>query len=213
MTTPPMDATFSPDGNYWWDGNDWQPVSGTGEPTTIPEVTVTGDPNSSGDPNSLEDAYADGYMTGSYGHDADASRYSPAAQAEYMRGWSAGGAQYKLTHHPDETGEVVGEGVAHVAAEGTAHALELGPLGILFAAFTMSSDTKLHELPIYICACGYDNHGTGHGDDLVAQGFWHGEPTLEYNDCKNEMNQHASTWNHSDAVSMFEYQEGNVTQI
>ena len=28
MTQMPPDAQKSPDGNYWWDGSDWQPVQG-----------------------------------------------------------------------------------------------------------------------------------------------------------------------------------------
>ena len=50
----------------------------------------------------------------------------------------------------------------------------------------------LHERPAYICACGYSNHGSS-GDEMLNQGFWHGELILEYNDSHNEMLSHAGT--------------------
>ena len=53
MTAPPADAQRSEDGNYWWDGSNWQPVaaSGTGgatgaggaQPQQPPEVVLIGE--------------------------------------------------------------------------------------------------------------------------------------------------------------------------
>lgn len=31
MTNPPVDAQYSEDGHYWWDGSAWQPVAAAGD--------------------------------------------------------------------------------------------------------------------------------------------------------------------------------------
>lgn len=54
MSTPPEGAQLSPDGHYWWDGNEWQPVggaagssgsagaAGSAAPAVPPEVVLVG---------------------------------------------------------------------------------------------------------------------------------------------------------------------------
>jgi hypothetical protein len=152
-------------------------------------------------------------MAGSNGKQYYDSAFADGVKANYQQGYNEGAAQRVITPQPSEssggkvvegTAELVGPSVLTKAIEIAFDASTPPLLDLLALATSPGGDTALQPPVVYMGGCLYQSHGpSGFGD-----GFWHGTPTLDYNDANNEKSSHGNDWAHTDGVLVFQYMQG-----
>ncbi len=63
MSNVPEGAQLSEDGQWWWDGNEWQAVEGAADPTATPSESAEGPDKWSENPDEWTDEQRDMYFT------------------------------------------------------------------------------------------------------------------------------------------------------
>jgi hypothetical protein len=241
MSVPPEGAQLSPDGNYWWDGGTWQPVS---------QVSVQPpEPNQSVQPNELS-------PDGNYRWDGTQWQSlagqphpvhevtivgDPNAPADPNNPSDSYGDGYTAGYHGKQAddsfyGEAAKADYRHGFDAGlaqrhveTPHEGESGWGELAEHAATEGASHALHlgPLGLFLSALTMSDTplheapvyfpacaypGHGTGDHYLDDGQWYGTFTMSWDDAHSEMLDHGSNYNHSDGVAMIKYADGNVEQ-